>query len=162
MALIRNASRIPWNRRKVIHCFALDFASKMAELISKVHDLDWDTYLVDKEDFTNFLNTDGHEVIQYILALEFQWQFEVFDSPKFWLINEENFETRVYAMLEETRNRYEGMEKEYLFYICARIFIIAAWFIKHDIVDIKDTVIDIVYKLTLRVFRNTPIYSSIW
>ncbi|GFQ95315.1 hypothetical protein TNCT_308451 [Trichonephila clavata] len=147
---------------RTVHCGALDFAKKIARLISDVNHHKWDIPNLDEEDMRDFRRNEGERVWQYLLAYGRTFAKNVKYSPRCWVMTEENFENCVHAMMQKTGYHKGKFGKEDLFRICAHILVIATWFF-HNYIEIKmDTVIDVVYHMTLRMLNRTPIYASNW
>ncbi|GFW40884.1 hypothetical protein TNCV_4369321 [Trichonephila clavipes] len=147
---------------KTVHCGALDFAKKIAGLISHLNGLKWDIPNLDEEDLRDFKRNDGKLVWQYFCTFGRRFAKNVKYSPKVWVLTEDNFENRLHALMQETGYHKKNFGKKDLFFFCAQILVIASWFIKNNIQNLMDIVIDVVYNLTLRMFKSTPMYGSSW
>ncbi|GFQ95314.1 hypothetical protein TNCT_308441 [Trichonephila clavata] len=141
----------------------MDFAYNMAGLISETHCLEWFIPNKNKNDLKNFLRNEGRNVLRYYLRYHsiYIWRDIIMNSPKFWVMTEENFQARVYAILQETGNPQGNFDKD-LFCVCAHIIVIASWFIEHNTKNIPKMVIDIVYNITLRMFNGNSMYGLSW
>ncbi|GFY49003.1 hypothetical protein TNIN_437181 [Trichonephila inaurata madagascariensis] len=143
--------------RRTIEYEALNFAKKMARSISDLHELEWDVPNLDEDDFLDFTLNDGQRMWEHFLTYGPMLENYVKYSPIFWVMTEENFANRVYTMIEETGYHTGNFEKEDLLCICAQILIIANWFIENNTEIMMDTVIDVVYRITLRMLNSPSI-----